>query len=292
MTTNGTHPIASELKIRTLEADDANRALELSRAEGWLQNARDWENLIRWSEGGAYGIEDGNTLVAVGVCCSWGNTRGRLANIITHRDYRHRGLAKVIIQTLMRTLQKRGVSVIDLDANEDVSKMYAPYGFVATHDVDLYMGTPKTAVPVLKPNGTEADIDAIINLDTQIFGAPRPLVIRDLVHGPDAKIWVDREEEQLNGYLITHRHDSFIKVGPWVHHDPTQARAMLEGVASYYQGAKIRVDTISANPHAVSIVKDLGLECFRQCQNMVLTSGGKPPLRAQAYFGIVAPTVG
>jgi ribosomal protein S18 acetylase RimI-like enzyme len=56
---------------------------------------------------------------------------GTLFNVITYPEYRKRGIASRIVQTIIREAEDMGLSSIDLSSTEEGKTLYEKIGFVA-----------------------------------------------------------------------------------------------------------------------------------------------------------------
>lgn len=288
MAVNGTHPLTERLTLRTLQEEEASKVLPLSRAEGWMQTEEDWRHLIRWSDGSTYIALDQETVVGVGAAVPYGPERGRLANIITHPDYRRRGIGNVIVQTLLRDLRKRGISKVDLDSTEQGQTLYERLGFLPSYLIELFMGRPKYSEATPQPgNYEERDWEGLVHLDAEALGVSRSHVLRDLIAENRKHVWVDRRDGAVVGYLIAVPHGTFLKIGPWIHRDASGAQRLLEQALPHAGAGEVRVDVVSPNTDAAALVKDFGLKSTRVCKRMYLGSGGPIQEVPELYFGIL-----
>jgi ribosomal protein S18 acetylase RimI-like enzyme len=71
------------------------------------------------------------------VLLDWGPTRGepsglrgRLVNVYTDPAWRRQGVARNLVQEVMRRCQKREVQVFNLAATDDSASLYRSIGFV------------------------------------------------------------------------------------------------------------------------------------------------------------------
>jgi len=293
MAVNGTYPLTERLTLRTLGEEEARKVLPLSRGEGWMQTEEDWRHLIRWSDGSTYIALDQDLVVGVGAAVPYGSERGRLANIITHPEYRRRGIGQVVVQTLLRELRKRGISKIDLDSTLQGQELYERLGFLPSYPIELFMGRPKyTGVQPKPGNYEERDWEGVLALDTEALGVSRPQVLGDLIRENPQTVWVDRKDGVVAGYLIAVPHGTFLKIGPWAHRETSGAQKLLEQTLPHAGEGEIRVDVVSPNTDATAMVKEFGLKSTRVCKRMYLGSGGPIQEAPELYFGILHMTTG
>ncbi len=66
--------------------------------------------------------------------------RGYILNVYTHPDYRHRGIAKRLVQTCVDWCYSNDVKIVSLHASEDGHKIYENLGFTPTNEMRTWKG--------------------------------------------------------------------------------------------------------------------------------------------------------
>lgn len=80
---------------------------------------------------------DGGVIAGAGaVILDWGPTRGeptglraRIVNVYTEPDWRRRGIARGLVQVVMRRCQKRDIKTFSLATTDDSAGLYGSLGF-------------------------------------------------------------------------------------------------------------------------------------------------------------------
>ena len=72
--------------------------------------------------------------------------RGYLFNVYTEPEFRGRGLARRMTETLLLEARNRGVGIVELHASKDAEKLYRAMGFEPTPEFRLILD-PELPVP-------------------------------------------------------------------------------------------------------------------------------------------------
>src|SRR6185437_165193 len=109
-------PIGAAMTIlRRLDAGDLPTALALAQSAGWNQTLDDWRRLHALEPDGCFGIEADGRLVATASVLCYGRDLAWLGMVVTHPDYRRRGLARRLLDTAIASSDARGVRTLKLD---------------------------------------------------------------------------------------------------------------------------------------------------------------------------------
>lgn len=112
---------------------DAGAKEDLMAYERWVA-----VRIERGTYGGVFAEADGAVVAGAGsVLLDWGPTRGeptglraRIVNVYTAPDWRRRGIARGLVQEVIRRCQKRDVQVFSLASTDDSAALYESLGFV------------------------------------------------------------------------------------------------------------------------------------------------------------------
>jgi GNAT superfamily N-acetyltransferase len=70
-------------------------------------------------------------------------TRATIVNMYTEREYRRRGLAKTLMETMIEWCRKEGFRAISLHASPDGRPLYESLGFLPTNEMRLMLKESK-----------------------------------------------------------------------------------------------------------------------------------------------------
>ncbi len=215
--------------LRDMTPADLEDGLRLSRASGWNQTLDDWRLLLSLGPGlFRAAVEDGR-VVATGGAVRYGRAIAWICMILVDPACRGRGFGTRLFDDVLARVEEArrldGIQAVGLDATPAGRVLYLPRGFVdgpALLRMRCEPDAPPGAPPGV-PNGAarvrplgEADLDAVLALDRQVFGADRAAVLRDALLRAPALARVAEEDGRVRGYCFGRRGDHSDHVGPVV----------------------------------------------------------------------------
>jgi GNAT superfamily N-acetyltransferase len=278
--------------IRDLVRADVAAALGLSRANGWNQTEADWRFLIAENPGRFVAAVRGDALLGTGgaVCYS-----GRLAwvcMILVDAAERGRGVGSALVTAVLDRVAD--VETVGLDATPHGRPVYERLGFVAMSSL-VRLGGPAGSPPGARPAETRpietGDLESILQLDREAFGADRSRVIRWAWTQAPALAWCALQDGQLAGYCLGRQGDRAVHVGPVVARSLAAARALVGSAAGSVPGRQLMLDVPTRPPAWVSALQDLGLREQRPFTRMY-RAGARPPGRPDLIHAAFGPELG
>jgi GNAT superfamily N-acetyltransferase len=278
--------------LRRLRLVDAPRCHALTQAVGWGQSLADWERVLRWGGRGCFGLEQDGELIATATAISYGRDRAWIGMVITHPDYRGRGHARRLMQTVLDYLQQRGVRHILLDASTMGRPLYEKMGFQAMYSVEVWHGRASSYLgPRARPL-RPADLPAVIALDAEVFGVARERILRRMVEDFPHLAWVDDENGEINGFLLGVGGPDRITLGPWTARNPWSAEKLLKTALSVLIGQAVQLRIPDRNAQAPVFAHSHDLRYDRHCTRMIYGNVSPPPEILANHYGILSFATG
>ena len=219
----------------TLGEDHLPGALRLSTEANWNQVESDWRLMM--THGYAVGrVAAGGRLVASALALPFGDRLGWISMVLVTADWRRRGLASELVLQCIDWLEKRGFQPV-LDATAAGAEVYRPLGFQTVRRITRWQhpGDPSAlaADPPL-PAVNIAALPRLSELDAEIFGAPRPFVLQDLVGraGQASTCAADG-----SGYAFSRRGRVATQIGPLSAKNAGMASHLLRDMLGRIDGA-------------------------------------------------------
>jgi GNAT superfamily N-acetyltransferase len=230
-------------RIRMLEPSDVPQALALSQAVGWNQTADDWSLAIEMNPSGCFAIEEDGAVVATTTSIRHGTDLAWIGMVLTHPEFRGRGLARALMQEALDHLND--VGTIKLDATEMGAPLYRQLGFVDECAIERWTaqahGAPAEVQPFTSPV-----------FDKEAFGADRSVLLERL-----AQI----ESASLEDAFAMGRGNRF---GPCVSRSNESARLLAQWFLARHPNETIVWDLFPEN----NLAKCFGFEFFRRLTRM------------------------
>ena len=269
-----------------MTAGDVAGGHALSRASGWNQRADDWTLLLKSNPGRfvAAVAPDGRIVGTAGAAC-YGSALAWVCMVLVDAGWRGRGIGTALMERVLARLDD--VAVVGLDATPLGRPVYGKLGFkdAATY---VRLGAERTAAPpASRGAGTRAagaaDLDPILALDREVFGADRGHVLR----------WAASQlpgqcagAARPTGYCFGRRGEHSRHVGPIVAGDVETGRALLEAALERVEG-RVIVDAAADVPGWIPALEAIGFREQRPLYRMYRHAAHPPgqPARQLAIFG-------
>jgi ribosomal protein S18 acetylase RimI-like enzyme len=283
--------------IRRLTESDIPQLVKLSQAVEWQHDNDTWRQVVRWSKGYGYGIihSHSKAILATAVGTPYEGGRGWIGMVITHPRQQGQGFATRLTQTVIRDFQAAGIREIILDASQRGRRVYQRLGFRPLYAVvkwDCYEADlPKPDFPGIRPYQPD-DLPALIALDEETFGVPRPAMISDLVNHKDTRVWVELIEGKIAGFLMLRRGGSSLaKIAPCIHHDPAGAERLIQ-TALHYSSGTLTVTLPEVNLAGKAVLQANGFQKVTSTTRMLLGETPDFAHQPEKMFGIISHMTG
>jgi [ribosomal protein S18]-alanine N-acetyltransferase len=273
--------------VRKLRKEDIPDVLGLAGLAGWNQVAEDWGLFIDLSPEGAFGMERGGRVVATSTAVAYGRDFGWVGMMLVHPDERRKGLGAKMLEEAISFLLGRGC-LPALDATDMGKPLYEKFGFRDLFAVERWAGTAAASPdpdPPCRWLGS-AEVDGVLPLDRESFGADRAAVLRGLLGREGTAGFVLERGGEAEGFIAGRPGKNFFHLGPWVSRSPEAAEGLLRATLAAVPGAAVCVDIPAPNEAARSIARAAGLAPARTLWRMVRwgseaiqgpAAGGIPP---------------
>jgi len=229
--------------ISQLVAGHASAGFALSVMAGWNQTLDDWRLLLKISAAG-YGMEVDGQLIATATLVGYGQRLGWVGMVLTHPDFRRRGLARELVSRVMEQAKRLAIQTVKLDATDEGRGLYESLGFRAEQPVERWQLGAGIGRARESSSGSPS-----FDADAEACGYNRSSLLKSLAT-------VNRP-----GRICTY-------LGPCVARDRKAARSLIEGAISRYPDSSWFWDLLPANGDAVAIAQELGFARVRNLTRM------------------------
>jgi len=126
-----------------MQYDDASALAEMTRLTNeYLQRAITDGSFRPWlAFDAAHPVAGGAVLISPGPAHPYDLEcrRARILNVYTNRDYRRRGIARQLMQTMIASCKDQGFARVTLHASDDGRRLYESLGFEASNEMKLIL---------------------------------------------------------------------------------------------------------------------------------------------------------
>lgn len=244
------------LSLVALTLADVAGGMLLSAGAGWNQTPDDWAFFIE--QGHAIGFKTASgLLIATAAALAYGGGFGWVSMVLVAPDWRHRGLASLLVDNCVKRLRALDVTPV-LDATPAGQPVYRHLGFRVGFEFERWEGTLQAApAPSDRAAGhashteddrfdtdtrddrpdigsadddaairraTRSDLDVIAALDQAATGIGRRALLQNVLERSGTQAWIARDG---SGFAIARDGQRATQLGPMVAADPAQAIAFL-----------------------------------------------------------------
>lgn len=230
--------------------------MRLKEAANWNQTAEDWRNVMRLAPDGCFGLDCDGTLVATTTAVCFGPDLAWIGMVLTHPDYRGRGLARRLMEHALTYLD--GVAWIKLDATDMGRPLYLKLGFEDEAPVERWGRHPEPSAQVQSASYRLAtDFQA----DRAAFGADRTALLDILASIESAAA--------SHAFAMGRPGSKAAYFGPCVAGDPQTAGDLLSWFLARHTHEPVYWDLLPENTEALALAEAHGFKPLRKLVRMV-----------------------
>jgi len=231
----------------------------LSARAGWNQTEQDWVRLLALEPEGCFGVECDGVVVATTTAVCYGRELAWIGMVLTAREYRGRGFARLLMERALDFLAGRGVKQIKLDATEMGAPLYRKLGFEDECPIERWIREPGLS---MEAGQFEAGFDPA--LDREIFGVDRSVLLEQLAHTGAAV--------SPAGFAMDRPGANAAYFGPCVARSADGARRLVEWFLSRHGAEPTYWDLLAENTEAVRLATEFEFSRSRRLTRMASRS--------------------
>jgi GNAT superfamily N-acetyltransferase len=286
--------IRNQVRIRDMLLSDMDSLMRLKNAEGWNQLKKDWALLISYPESVNLVAVLDNRIVGTVTAINYANTVAWIGMMLVDREYRGRGISKLLLLDTIDKLNK--CKSIKLDATPAGRPVYLKLGF---HDeYTLYrMTNPSVTKISLSDNSVETekmrpgDIPKVAAFDKKVFGADRTELITLLYESCPELAWLIKENNRVAGFCLGRQGQNFTQIGPVNASSKKYAEALIRSAINQITGKALVVDIPAAKSGTKAWLEACGFISQRPFDRMYLRKNPHPGIIENLYL-IAGPELG
>jgi len=241
--------LALDSSIRRLAEVDIPECLELSLLAGWNQTADDWRLLLQCGIADCLAIDWDDRVVATTTLVCYGSELAWLGMVLTHPDFRKRGLARRLVEAAISFAQQKQVKTIKLDATDLGLPLYRSLGFHEEQTVERWSGSGTAGSNTRQ--GTPEKIPPFA-LDREAFGIDRTKILKMLAGRATLRV-------QKDGFALCRPGARASYLGPCISRSPECAEQLIRSCLSISPG-EWYWDLLTANSAAVNLAREFNFK--------------------------------
>lgn len=279
--------------IREMVPADLAAAFQLSRASGWNQTEADWRFLREENPGRfVVAVRDGAVL-GTGGASGYGKRLAWVCMILVDQAARGQGIGSQIVSAVLERVAD--MQAVGLDATPSGRPVYERLGFVAASGLARFGGRVTDAGNAGGRTDTHLvearDLETIVALDPEAFGADRSRLIRWAYAQAPALAWCVKDHDAIVGYCFGREGERATHIGPVIAQDAGMAGRLVSRAAAAAAHRDLMLDGATAAPGWLTALQGLGLREQRPFTRMY-RAGNRPPGWPELTFAVFGPELG
>ena len=204
------------LRVEKMGVDDFPFAVQLANTMGWQMTLEDYEFAVKLEPEGCFMLFRGSDRAGVATCVSFGKV-GWFGNLVVKDADRRKGAGAFLVKHALNYLKSAGAETVGLFTYPHLIEYYKQFGFKP--DVDFLVLQGKAVSPVTEgalrlQAVKEQEVPAIINFDSQLFGACRKKLLEPILQGAGNLCYMAVDNNEISGYCTAKVHEEMAEVGP------------------------------------------------------------------------------
>ncbi len=267
-------------RVAKMRAGDFPFAVQLANTMSWSMASEDFKFAVELEPDGCFVLFHGSERVGIATCASFGKV-GWFGNLVVTEAYRRRGAGALLVKSAIEYLRSRGAETVGLYAYPQLIKFYRQFGF--TPDVDFLVFQGKAVPPATEEKAQlqkakKQDTPAIIDFDSQCFGANRKKLLEPILRGKNNLCYIAIDDHGIAGYCAATVIGEAAGVGPLMcrQNRGDAAVALLQAVLSKLKNHDIFTCTPTEETALLKVLSKAGLqEKFRVTKMFLGTATAK-----------------
>jgi GNAT superfamily N-acetyltransferase len=269
---------------------DIPAGMRLKDLAGWNQMPEDWLRFLVASPEGCFAAEYEGRVVGTAATIVYEGRFAWIGMVLVEPEFRGRSIGTRLLEKTIEHLDACGIPTLKLDATPQGKPIYARLGFVSEYEIERWVlkhAAAKSGLPTSSPT----DLDDVLALDGEIFGADRSKLLRSLAAAAPEFVIARRQGGNVTAYAFGRHGSRADHLGPWMAKDEPSAREILEEFLRRSTRKMIFVDCLKSNPWTHALLQARGFEFTRPLTRMYRGSNNFPG-RPEMFCAILGPEFG
>ncbi len=258
----------ADMNLRLMTPADIPAGMRLKDIAGWNQTRTDWERFLRASPEGCFAAEVGGAVVGTATTMVYEGRFAWIGMVLVDPEHRGRGIGTRLLEKTIEHLDTLGVPTLKLDATPQGKPIYEKLGFVAEYEIERWKLQRVPEAGTTPPFGTPRNLERILRLDREVFGAGRGALLQSLHRDAPEFTMATEFMGDLTAYAFGRKGSRADQLGPWMARDEASARELLDEFLRRSTRETVFVDVMRENPCARVLSRSRGFEFSRPLTRM------------------------
>lgn len=251
-------------RVERMSADDFSFAVQLANTMGWNMALEDFEFAVKLEPNGCFVLFRGSEGVGIATCVIFGKV-GWFGNFIVKEAYRRKGAGALLLKHSVNYLKSTGTETVGLYAYPHLIKFYENFGFKPDVDFLVLQGKATSLVTgetAQLQKAKKQDIPAIIDFDSQCFGACRKKLLEPILRDTDNLCYITVDAHEITGYCTATVYAEAAGVGPLMcrQNHSGAAMALLETILNKLRNHDVFIAVPKEETALLEVLSKAGLQ--------------------------------
>jgi GNAT superfamily N-acetyltransferase len=278
-------------KLRVMTMADVPGGMRLKDIAGWNQTPVDWERFLRASPAGCFVAEADGRVVGTATTITYEGRFAWISMVLVDPEYRGQGLGTRLLEKTIEYLDACRVPSLKLDATPQGKPIYEKLGFASEYEIERWVLRRSPGAGAAPGAATRPDLNRVLTLDREVFGANRSELLRSLDRETAAFTLAIQQHGDLAAYAFGRRGSRADHLGPWMARERAAAEELLHGFLGRSRRETVFVDALKSNAFALPLLRACEFEFSRPLTRMV-RGPNTDPGRSELLCAILGPEFG
>jgi predicted GNAT family N-acyltransferase len=259
----------SRFIIKPMLEVDVDAGLRLSNAEGWNQTKEDWRFLISCEKNVCLVAEYNNAIIGTTTAMNYGNEIAWIGMVLVDESFRGLGIGKLLLDHIFEKLAL--IKCIKLDATSAGQRVYSKFGFKEEYGITRMVNSSAKFISrsdeLIVPC-SKTDIPQIIELDKNVFGTERSLLIEPLMKNFSQKSFVIKRNDRIEGFALGREGNKYHHIGPVIASGAEDAKSLVSKALQALENKPVVADVVSDKEDLISFLQEVGFVKQRDFKRM------------------------
>jgi GNAT superfamily N-acetyltransferase len=279
------------IRFRNLSRCDLAAGLQLCRAARWNQLQRDWELFLRLSPAGCLVAVNEENVIGTVTTVRYQDRFSWIGMVLVDPALRRHGIGTQLLREALEIL--RDEETVKLDATPAGREVYLKLDFVDEYRLSR-MEAVVSKVAEIDSNArlmVNSDLTAVLEMDRQVFGADRRIILDWMLEGAPEYAWLVTENSELKGYCFGRHGYNCEHLGPVIAPDVSTAQQLVSACLRAQAGKRFILDAAQHDAQWLAWLGSLGFNEQRPFVRMYRGSNRYPGV-SENQFAILGPELG
>lgn len=284
------------MRLRIMTEQDVPDGMRLNTLSGWNQTAADWNRFLGNSPRGCFVMEHDGKVVGTATTICYENRFAWIGMVLVDPEYRKQGIGTELLRKTIEYLADARIVTMKLDATPLGRPLYTKLGFVDEYEIERWILKRPSGVVLTTPRAmcaplSEVQMEQILRLDKELFGADRSFLLRSLFDETPEFAMAVWEDGLPQGYAFGRCGLFADHLGPWMAKSRAAAEKVLQGFLTKSSRETVIADCMKSNSIAVELLGACGFDPSRPLTRMVRGPNIYPG-EPESFCAILGPEFG